>query len=506
MQSYDRLIELSRERSMLGSVWEALGWDTRTGMPRGAVAQRAEQEAFLTRLNHRMATDPEIGRLLEMTVANPNASSLSEVQKRNLFLIRRGYDLLTKVPEEFAAELTRQISIAYDAWLKAKAERDWKIFQPHLEKTFQMQVHYSDLLMGYLGLSDPYDVHLDGFERGMTSDYYAKMFKEIQSGIVPMVERYAEASKDVQTDFLKRRVDKSTQLRIVESLAEFLGYDIKSEHAMGKLGETEHPFSTGRYDDVRIALHYYEDDFFMPVLIFLHEAGHALYGMNLNREWNYEPVGQSESNGIHESQSRFMENMVGRSPHFIRYFLPLLNKLVQNKFSDMSTEDFTRALNVVRPSPIRGGSDEVTYSLHLIIRFEIEKAMFANRISVSEIPEIWKEKYDRYLGVTVQDDSMGALQDMHWASGMFGYFPCYALGNVFSAQLAEAMERRIPDWKQQIEAGDSKAVMAWMKQNVHQKGSLYDALDLIKNVTGKEASAKPYLRYLKRKYAGLYGG
>jgi len=504
MQSYDRLIELSREIPMLYSVMNTLIWDTYTGMPRGAVAQRAEQNSFLTRLYHRMVTNPEIGRLLETVAASPDASSLTEVQRRNLFLLRRLYNRETRIPEELSAEIRKQETVAYDSWLKAKAEKDWKVFQPHLEKRLQMQLRCSDLLMDSLGLTDPYDVCLDWLEPGMTSDYYSKVFREIQSGIMPLVKRYAEASRSVRTDFLKRKVEKSVQVKIVEDIADFVGFDIKSEHATGKLGETEHPFSTGRYDDVRIALHYYEDDVFMPVLILLHEGGHALYEMNLNREWEYELVGLPEGYGMHESQSKFMENLVGRSPHFIRYFLPLLNKLTQDKFSDVTAEDFTRALNVVRPSPIRGGSDEVTYSLHLIIRFEIEKAMFANKISVSEIPGIWKEKYEKDLGVTVRDDSEGALQDAQWARQAFGYFPCYALGHIFSAQLAEAMERRIPDWKLQIEAGDSKAVIAWMKENVHQKGSLYDALDLMKNVTGKEASAKPYLRYLKRKYAELY--
>jgi carboxypeptidase Taq len=237
----------------------------------------------------------------------------------------------------------------------------------------------------------------------------------------------------------------------------------------------------------------------------LHEAGHAIYEQNLNPEWMYQPVGTICSYGFHESQSRFVENIIGRSREFWAYFLPKLKEIAGAILSGVSLDTFVRAVNQVKPSKIRVEADEVTYGLHIIVRFNIERDLFADKISVKELPEIWNQNYADYLGVKIENDSEGVMQDTHWASGSFGYFPSYALGNVYSGQLLAALEKALPSWRRQIAKGNFSNVKSWLVKNVHRPGNLYDPADLIKEITGKELSVKPYLDYLEEKFSEIYG-
>ncbi|MHA2118689.1 MAG: carboxypeptidase M32, partial [Candidatus Thorarchaeota archaeon] len=281
--------------------------------------------------------------------------------------------------------------------------------------------------------------------------------------------------------------------------------DTTSDKARGRIDETEHPFTMGYYDDVRVTVHYYEDNLPSLVYAMLHEGGHALYEQNLNREYMYQPIGVAASYGIHESMSRFIENIIGRTPQFWEYYLPRLNGFTDNAFSNIDPIDFARAVNLVRPTKIRIEADEVTYSLHVIIRFEIEKALFADKISVSELPQVWNEKYAEYLGVEVKDDAEGVLQDSHWGGGMYGYFPSYALGNVYDGQWLQQMNKDLPEWSSHITQGELNPILNWLAENIMSKASLYDPADLVKHVTGNELDANPFLDFLEHKYAHMFG-
>jgi carboxypeptidase Taq len=313
------------------------------------------------------------------------------------------------------------------------------------------------------------------------------------------------APKQPDAFFLSRKVPLDIQQKISLELVRFIKYDVESPQAGGRIDETEHPFTNGYYDDVRITTHYYEDNMASSLFSVLHEGGHAMYDQGLSPEWMYEPVGQGCSYGFHESQSRFVENIVGRSREFWTYFFPRLNRITANTFADVALDDFVKAINKVKPSKIRVEADEVTYCLHVIIRFEIERELFADKIQVVDLPSIWNQKYKDYLGVNIEHDSEGVMQDTHWASGYFGYFPTYALGNIFSGQILNTMEKAMPNWKDGITKGDFSSVKNWLTETVHHKGALYDPAVLIKEITGEEINVKPYLTYLNNKFSWIYG-
>jgi len=350
----------------------------------------------------------------------------------------------------------------------------------------------------------PYDALVDIFEPKMTAEAISKVFAELREGLISLIKKCNTAPKQPDISFLKHRVPIDIQRRFAELLAEFIGYDIKSKEAGGRLDETEHPFTTGYYDDVRITTHYYEDKFYSSIFSTLHEGGHALYEQNLKPEWIFQPVGTGCSSGIHESQSRFVENIIGRSHEFWNYFLPKLKKLTGDILSDIDLDKFVHAVNHVKPSKIRIEADEVTYCLHIIIRFNLERDLFADRIKVAELPQIWNQSYKQYLGVNIENDSEGVMQDTHWASGLYGYFPSYALGNIYSGQILARMEKDISDWRKQLSKGNFHTIKQWLAKNVHSYGDLYDPADLTKKIVGEEISVKPYLNYLHEKFAKLY--
>lgn len=505
MEAYERLLEKHREISILSSIMLTLSWDTYTFLPPGAVSQRAEQNAFLGSVWQRMVTDKEIGRLLDASEKESVYGSLTHVQKRNVFLMRRSYDMNTQLPDDLLRGWIRQRTITNNAREKALAKKDWSIFEPEFKKMFDLNLEYAECIQDIVGVSNLYDVCIDRFQMGMRAETISKVFEEIKSPLGSMIEKYANISKEINSDFLNRYVKKDIQIRLIEQLAEFVGYDLKSEDAIGHLAECVHPGMVfGRYDDVRIALKFEENNFFQACSAFIHESGHALYSMNLNRVWQYQPVGNALGFSVNESQSRFLENIVGKSPEFIRYFLPILNETTDGHFKDITVDEFVRAVNRVGPRPIRVSADELTHISHIIIRYEIEQDLFDNKIEISDIPSVWNELYEEYLGVIVKNDAEGALQDLHWGVGQFGHFPMYALGDIISAQLAESMSKEMPDWRAHVAKGDISEVIGWMSKNIHKKGRLYDADDLIEKVTGQEMSCEPYLKYLQEKYSSIF--
>ena len=502
-QDYDKIMHKSKDALIVGSVDSVMNWDMETKMPPRGIKLRSEQLGMLGQIEHRMSTDPEVGRLLEKIRSHPDYESLSEVEKRNIHLIKKDYDEMTKLPEELVVDIAKQGTISVGIWKKAKAAKDFAMFKPELEKLFELKKKAGEILMGVKGSPTPYDALIDRFEPAMTSKRITEIFDELSAGLVKIIEKCLASSKQPDESFLSRKVPIDVQRKIADSLAKVIGYDVDSPTSGGRIDETEHPFTNGYYDDVRITTHYYEDMFASSIFSVLHEGGHAMYEQNLRPEWMYQPVGGACSAGFHESQSRFVENIFGRSPEFWSYYLPQLQSLMGN-ISDVSLEKFVQAVNSVKPSKIRVEADEVTYCLHIIIRFNMERDWFAGKFSVSDLPQVWNEQYSERLGLKVQDDSEGVMQDTHWGLGLYGYFPSYALGNVYSGQMLAKLKKDVPDWNQQIAKGNFQPIRQWLTTNVHSYGNLYDPSDLIKRISGEEINVKHYLEYLNEKYSRLY--
>lgn len=503
MNAYDELMEKLKEIALIGTSIGVIYWDLETYMPPAGIQLRSEQFSVLSKIGHEKSTTPEIGNLLE--AAEKEKDSMNEVQKRNLFLARREYDIDTKIPSELVGRLSKQQAIANDVWKKAKAAKDWKMFEPELQKLIDVSLEKEEIAMQVKGISTIYDSMLDQFERNMTADMIDKVFSQLRDRLVPLVQKCADASEDVDASFLSRKIPIDVQRKIATDLGNLIGYDTTSDKAGGRIDEVEHPFTSGYYDDVRVTVHYYEDNLPSSIYAMLHEGGHALYEQNLNRDYMYQPIGVAASYGIHESMSRFIENVIGRTPQFWEYYLPRLNNLTSNAFSDIDLIDFVRGVNLVKPSKIRIEADEVTYSLHIIIRFEIEKALFADKITVSELPQVWNEKYAEYLGVEVKDDTEGVLQDSHWGGGAYGYFPSYALGNVYDGQWVQQMNKDMPEWSSNITKGELDPIISWLAKKIMSKASLYDPADLVRHVTGSDLDASPFLDFLEHKYSQMFG-
>jgi len=503
MEAYDNLMTKMKDLYLLRSATSIINWDMETYMPPKGIMLRSEQLSQLYKMMHRIVTDPEIEGLLNKIESA--AKDLSEVQNRNASIVRRDYDKETKIPEELVAKHAKQQAITVETWKKAKAANDWKMFKPELQKMVDLSRERGEIEAKVKGIPILYDSMLDEFERGLTSEQVTKVFSELRSRLVPLTKKCADASEGLDTSFLDRMVSFDIQRKIATDLSNLIGYDTVSEQAGGRIDEVEHPFTTGYYDDVRITVKYHEDNVSSAIYAILHEGGHALYEQNLNQEWKYTPVGQNASYGIHESQSRFIENMIGRSPEFLKFYLPKLNEFTGGTFSDIDETTFIKAMNLVEPSLIRIEADEVTYSLHIIIRFEIERDLFSDKVTVDELPQVWNEKYKEYLGVDVPDDTNGVLQDTHWASGYYGYFPSYALGNIYDGMFLDKLNKDVPEWTSKLEKGDLLPSIEWMAKNVHSLSALYDPADLMEKVTGSKLTAKPFLDYVESKYSAIFG-
>jgi carboxypeptidase Taq len=501
---YKKLLAKTKDLIILQSAESIIQWDMETKMPPKAVEQRSLQLALLSRISHKISTDPEIGKILKHVTANPDYDSLSQIEKRNIYLIKQNYEEQTALPEKLVSEITRQQAVTVNIWKKAKKAQEFAILKPNLEKLLILKKKEADILMKVKQTTTPYDAFIDNYEPKMTAAQIAPIFTQLQKGLKQLLSKIQNAPNKPDSSILHQNVPVENQRRIATKLAQTIGYDTTSTNAAGRIDETEHPFTTGYYDDVRITTHYYPDDFASSIFSVLHETGHALYDQNLNQEWKYQPIGSHCSMGIHESQSRFVENIIGRSREFWISFLPKLKQLAPT-LQNLQLDPFIHAINAVKPSKIRIEADEVTYNLHIIIRFQIEQNLFADKIKISELPEIWNQNYQELLGLKIENDSEGVMQDTHWPSGYFGYFPSYALGNIFSGQLQAKIKLENPKMRTQLAEGNVKNTIKWLVENVHAQSNLYDPAELIKKITGNQLDAKPHLEYLREKYGTLYG-
>jgi carboxypeptidase Taq len=483
---------------------EILNWDMETKMPPKGVKLRSEQLAELTGIVHRLLTDPDMGHRLHRIENQSAGKTLTQSQKRNVYLLRKTYEENTSLPRELVVETERQRAITINIWKKAKATKNFKLFHPELEKLVTLTKQAAEILKDVKQTSTLYDALIDIYEPKVTSTMITQIFDQMRKGLITLMEKCVTAERQPDISFLSRHVPIPTQVQIANTLAATIAYDVKSEDAGGRIDETEHPFTTGYYDDVRITTHYYPTDFTSSIFSVLHEGGHALYEQNLPTNWMFQPIGSSCSLGFHESQSRLVENIIGRSQEFWDHFYPIFRQLTEQAFSDVSLDQFVFAINYVRPSKIRVAADEVTYGLHVIIRFEIERELMQDQITIRELPEVWNQKYKDYLDQKIKDDTEGVMQDTHWAGGAIGYFPTYALGNIYSGQILAAMETELPLWRTQIQIGDNSGVKDWLTKQIFSHGNLYDPIEFLKKVTGRAITITPYLEYLHEKYSQLY--
>jgi len=505
LSAYKKLLTRTKDLAVLSSAQSIIHWDMETMMPPKAVEQRSQQIALLSRISHKMSTAREIGKLLNEILASPQHDSLSEVEKRNADLIKKNYDEQTALPEKLVSEIAKQQAITINTWKKAKKAKNFAVLQPELEKLVELSKQAAQILTQVKETATLYDALLDIYEPKMTADMIVATFSQLQRGLAKILEKIQNSPNQPDTSILSIRIPVEKQRKIAQALTQTLGYDTTSLTAGGRIDETEHPFTSGYYDDVRVTTHYYPDNYASSIFSVLHETGHAIYEQNLNPDWKYQPAGSPCSFGFHESQSRLYENIIGRSKEFWTHMLPKLKQITSPALADVSLSQFVHAINKVEPSKIRIEADEVTYNLHVIIRFQIEKDLFADKISINELPETWNQKYKDFLDVNIENDSEGVMQDTHWASGFYGYFPTYTLGNIYSGQLLATLANDMQDWRSQLAQGNLEDIRVWLTKNVHSYGDLYDPADLILRITGKKLDAEPYLEYLREKYSGLYG-
>ncbi len=498
MNSYKKLLTRYKENTILGNINGTLSWDFEVIMPKKGTQQRAEQLAMLSGIIHKRSTDPKIGTLINDIQSDKNFDDMSALEKRNVELIKRDYDKYAKIPVEFAQELTKHGAIATASWKKAKTKSDYSIFKKDLAKMIDLkkkQAHYFD------SDKDPYDVMLDNNEFGFSKKVYDKIFEEAKAGLVPIIKAIADSPNQPDDSLILRHCPTDIQRKVMFDIAKLVHYDLEG----GRIDEAVHPFTSGYYDDVRITVKYYPEDFTPAFYAALHETGHGIYEQNYPPEFKYQPVGQSSSSAMHEGQARFIENIIGRSDEFWEFYLPRFKELTGKTFADVELKPFIHAINKVSPTKIRIRADPVTYSMHIILRYEIEKDIFADKITVDEIPSVWNSKMKDYLGVDIENDAEGCLQDTHWAWQYFGYFPTYALGSYYNAQFLTKMAQDIPNWRDEIRAGKIVTIHNWLNTNIRNKGGLQDPLDMVKDITGKEFSAKYFIENTKDKYSKLYG-
>ena len=499
---YAELARLLREIAVLRSASSVLGWDQETYMPEKAAPLRGEQMAVLSTLVHERRTAPRLGELLAACEADA-ALAADEATAANLREIRRDYDRATKLPPELVREMAEVSSLAMHAWRDARERSDFAAFAPWLEKVVRLNREKAEAT-GIPAGGEAYDTLVDEFEPGMTTAEITRTFDALRAGLAPLIRAVAESGRRPDTAWRDVPIAVEKQAAFNRALVARMGFDL----AAGRLDESTHPFCDGfGPGDTRLTTRYAPDLFPSALSGTMHETGHALYEQNLPKEARFgQPVGEAASTGIHESQSRMWENFVGRSRPFWEWALPE----IQRSFGDaalgaLDVETAYRGMNVIEPGLIRIESDEATYNLHIMLRFDLERALLSGDLPVSDVPTAWNDRVRADLGIDVPDDKRGCLQDIHWSMGALGYFPTYTLGNLYAGQFWFAIREALPDLDEQVRRGEFGALLEWLRANVFAHGRRFTAPELCRRITGRPLSHEPLLRYLEAKVKPIYG-
>jgi carboxypeptidase Taq len=495
--AYQWLVQHSQETAYYVSMGQVLGWDQRTHIPPNGHAHRHNQFAMLAKWIHARATDPQVGENLVRVEGSELVSDPGTVAAVNIREWRRDYDRATKIPQELAVALAKATAAGETAWEQTRSVNDWQTFKPHLTGVVALKREEAQAL-GYA--REPYDAHLDGFEPGETATALAPLLEQLREALIKISDAIQGSSRRPQGEVVHRQYPVEAQERLARLAAQAIGYDF----AGGRLDPTAHPFSTGiGPGDVRITTRYDKHSFSQAFFGTLHETGHALYDQGLPVEHWGTPRGNAVSLGIHESQSRLWENLVGRSLGFWRHFYPRTQATFP-VLQDVSLEGFHFAINEVKPSLIRTEADEVTYNLHILLRFELERALMNGDLQVDDLPGAWDDKMKAYLGLTPPDFNQGVMQDIHWSAGLFGYFPTYTLGNLYAAQFFAQAEVDLGPVEDKFAEGDFTSLLTWLRNRIHFQGQRLRARPLVREVTGLDLQPRHLVRYLYRKFGALY--
>lgn len=487
------LRQASLELYALKSAAGLLGWDQETFMPPKGGAARAESQAVLGTLLHQKQTSETMRKLLDSAEAGPLSARDAALARE----LRRDHEMARRIPEELATELARATSLSQQAWAKARAQNAPADFFPWLQKMVELKRREADCL-GYA--DTPYDALLDQFEPGSRAAVVRPVLEKLRDGLVPLLRRILDeraSTQSLKPSWAGRNIPLDQQKAFNERLLRDMGFDLEA----GRLDASAHPFTQGMAPgDVRLTTRYREDDWLNAVFSTLHEGGHGLYEQGLpESEWG-NPLGEAASLSIHESQSRFWENRVGRSRAYWERYLPVAQEHFGSALAGAGVDEVLREVNAVSPSFIRVEADEATYNLHILLRFQLEEALFSGALEVEGLSEAWDDGMEKMLGIRPPDAARGFLQDVHWSCGLFGYFPTYTMGNLYAAQLAVAFEREQGSIDAKVRAGDFASMREWLREKIHRHGREFPAAELAKRATGEDLNPEYFLKYLEGKY------
>ena len=497
-EQFLQLKNLLAEIADLNCAAALLGWDQQTYMPPGGAQNRGHRLATLAQIIHTKGVSKEMGELLDGVQPYVSQLDPDSFEARLVKVTRRQYEKETKVSAEWVADFAMATTAGYDAWGKARAENDFTLFQPHLERILELSHQYVEFFAPYEHVYDPL---LDIFEPGMKTMDLKAIFSSLRPQQVALLKKIADCPQ-VDDSFLHLTYDEQKQWDFGVEILTKIGFDWKHS----RLDKTLHPFTTSfGLGDVRITTRVFPNYLTSALLGTLHEAGHAMYGLGSAPSLDRTPLLDGASSGVHESQSRMWENLVGRSLPFWQHFYPRLQEVFPAQLGNVALESFYKGINKVQPSFIRVEADEATYNLHIMLRMELEIGLMEGNIAIKDLPEVWKARSLEYLGVAPPDNSKGVLQDVHWSTGLVGYFPSYALGNLIGAQLWECINADIPALPDQIRRGEFAPWLSWLREKIHRHGAMFEPQELVERVTGSKIDPAPYMRYLEQKYRRIYG-
>lgn len=491
-RAYDQLLASLQRGYWLRSVLSLLGWDEQVNLPSGSADQRTGQSAFLADAYHTEMTRPEIGEYLEEL----EGAELPAEQKTVVYWTRRDYDRAVKLPSAFVVAQTEHQSRAYHAWAECRKNNDFASFAPFLEKMLELAREEAQLL-GWG--ENPYDYHIDCHDPGMTAARIEGLFNELRGPLVELVEKILASTKKADLAVF-RGFGEEGQEKFLRLTLEKIGFDF----SRGRLDRSLHPFCGGDGADCRMTTRFAVDNPLDALFSGIHETGHGLYEQGLPQEHLANPLGEAVGMAVHESQSRLWENQVGRSRAFWEYFEPIFRQAFPSQLAAVASDDLYLAINAVQRTPIRVDSDEVTYNLHIMLRFELEKRLFDGSLQVADLPAEWSRLSEEMIGLKPKNDAEGVLQDIHWSGGAFGYFPSYCLGNMMAAQIWYKVAEELPDLEAGFAKGDFAPLLDWLRDRVHRHGKRFDTDEMVQHATGKPLGPEALLRYLNERYLPLY--
>lgn len=473
-----------------------LYWDMRTGTPEKGQEGHTRALTHFSMESFKAEKDPRVEEMLRILSQPEELDALKPELQFTVKKMAENLEKRKRIPEDFYESFVEEQALSEAAWEKAKRTNDYSIFAPHLKKMIEMTARMT-------GYTDPgkevYNVLLDNYEKGMDIDTIDRLFEDMKRELVPLVKKIVSAPQPDDSKF-RKMYPKMEQKAACDMLLEYIGFD----KAAGTTAESEHPFTLNfNQDDVRITNHFMEDNALCAIYSVIHEGGHGIFEQNVNPDYDQTYAAGCCYMGIHESQSRFYENVLGRNRNF---WVPIYDKLCEliPEYKEITLDEFYKEVNHVRNSMIRTEADEVTYCFHIILRYEIEKAIFRDHVSVDDLPQMWSDKMEEYLGIRPANDAEGILQDMHWSDGSFGYFPSYLLGSIYDGMFLDTIERELGSVDEILARGEIKKITRWLNQKIHQYGSIRETKEVIAKVCGKEVSAEPLIRYFKEKYTEVY--